>query len=133
MPSKIKTTHRATEDDIQITFFQWIAAVQHLHPALPFVYHTPNGGSRNVAVAAKLKRMGTKRGICDLKLELQHGGYVGWAAELKAGENKLTPEQQEYMTHLQANGWKVGTFYTWVDAAQSLCAYLGIDPKRAGL
>jgi hypothetical protein len=80
--------------------------------------HVPNGGKRNVIVAAKLKRQGVKRGVPDVLIfdgicsykpnskVLQ--GYSGLAIELKNGkQGRVLPEQKAWHEHLVRNGWRV--------------------------
>lgn len=88
--------------------------------------HPPNGGHRHVRVGAKLKRMGTKGGVPDCLLFsvtplLRAQGIVGVAIELKRIDgDKPTPEQLEWMTALEANGWKCGVGYGHKDAEEWL-------------
>ena len=74
-------------------------------PELAWLHHSPNGGHRHVAVAAKMKRMGTRAGWPDLVLPVRRGCYVGFALELKVGKNKPTDTQLAWIDHLAREGW----------------------------
>lgn len=80
----------------------WLVAAPKLHR--PWLWHTPNGGQRDVRVAAKLKAMGTLKGAPDLMalwmapLDGNGGGLLHRQAwiELKAGKGRVSPEQEEW-------------------------------------
>jgi hypothetical protein len=145
----LKTAPGASEEDEQITLFRWVDANRARHPALAWLYHTPNGGNRDKRQnpktgqwyspsAVKLKRMGARAGIPDLILPLRMpapGGrlWLGWVGELKVGDNTTTAEQEAWLMHYQQQGWSIGVYYSWTAAAVSLCRYLGIDEREAGL
>ena len=86
--------------------------------------HVPNGGSRNIVEAAKLKAHGVKKGAPDIlvfnyfpmpgddssdrELNEIRGNYnSGLAIELKAGKNKPTEAQLDWHEKLRRNGWRV--------------------------
>lgn len=74
--------------------------------------HVPNGGSRNVIEATKLKRMGVKKGVPDILIFDQciHDGlhYTGVAIELKRQNGgRVTQEQNYWHAALDARGWLV--------------------------
>lgn len=62
-------------------------------PELQYMYHVPNGGKRDKATAAVLKRQGVKAGVPDIMLPAARAGYHGLYIELKAGENTTTKKQ----------------------------------------
>jgi hypothetical protein len=65
-------------------------------------WHTPNGGSRNVREAVKLKRMGVLPGVADLVFIVGTGQAV--FVELKAGKNKPTESQEAFRTRVVRSG-----------------------------
>lgn len=81
--------------------------------------HVPNGGQRNAITGAKLKRMGTKRGVPDI-LIFSRGAAGGWAPgfgsplalELKVGYNKPSKEQHQWLADLRDEGWRCEVCYT---------------------
>jgi hypothetical protein len=60
-----------TEEDIHRAVVEWADRQAQAHPALKMLFHVPNGGSRHVAEAVKLKAMGTRQGVPDLLLLCQ--------------------------------------------------------------
>lgn len=79
----------------------------------------PNGGKRNKAEAAKLKRTGTKAGFPDLAIFEAVGGYNGLMIELKVKKGKVRPNQIEWLTRLQERGFKVAVCYN-IDSVMEL-------------
>lgn len=112
-----------SEDAEQIALFTWVRANQRKYPLLALVYHTPNGGNRDIKTAAKLKAMGTKRGIWDLFLPLPLPGM--WI-EMKVGGNKLTVEQAAWRKTLAPYGYQFYIAYNWIEAARRLAMWVGM-------
>lgn len=95
----------ATEDDLQATCVKWFRLE---YPRLKWLlWHTPNGGFRNVKEASKLKRIGVVAGIPDLFLAYPVKNYAGLFIELKWGDNKLTDKQKKQCDLLEEQGYKV--------------------------
>lgn len=69
-------------------------------------FHPPNGGTRNIIEAAKLKAMGVKAGVPDCMIFNKKHGYAGLAIELKVGYNKPSEKQIAFMEKLAGEGWK---------------------------
>jgi hypothetical protein len=76
------------------------------------LYAVPNGGHRNVIVAAKMKAEGVLSGVPDLCLPVARKGFHGLYIELKAGKNKTTPNQKQVMKQLIAEGYKCAVCYS---------------------
>ena len=76
------------ESGHQEALFSWAAYRTGLMPELQYMYHVPNGGKRDKATAAVLKRQGVKAGVPDIMLPAARAGYHGLYIELKAGETK---------------------------------------------
>lgn len=83
------------------------------------VFHIPNGGSRNKLEAANLKRQGVKAGVPDLCFPEARRGYHGLFIEMKAGTNRTTRNQDEWITLLQENNYCVLVCYGF-DAARKV-------------
>ena len=117
------------EDSIHISIIEYMA---WKYPDV-LVIHIPNGGSRNVIEATKLKRMGVRPGVPDLfipvssKLSLQSIkpkielgimwkdcvlAYNGFFCEIKAGKNKPTTLQKEMMQKLFDLGYYCCTVWS---------------------
>lgn len=82
------------ESGHQEALFSWAAYRTGLMPELQYMYHVPNGGKRDKATAAVLKRQGVKAGVPDIMLPAARAGYHGLYIELKAGENTTTKKKR---------------------------------------
>lgn len=65
---------KITEDDLQVSCFEWIHLMLPQYPVLEWIIHVPNGGKRPRGVAGKLKAMGVKKGVLDILLPMPHNG-----------------------------------------------------------
>ena len=83
--------HEAREQE---ALFRWAGFAAGTMPELNLLYHIPNGGSRNKAEAANLKRQGVRAGVPDLFLPVARGGYHGPYIELKFEKNKTSKNQE---------------------------------------
>lgn len=83
--------HEAREQE---ALFRWADFAAGTMPELKLLYHIPNGGSRNKAEAANLKRQGVKAGVPDLFLPVPRGGYHGLYIELKFGKKNIEKSRQ---------------------------------------
>ena len=93
------------EHDAQVALFDWMKIHEANWPMLRFCAAIPNGDK---ITAALLKQEGVRRGVPDLVLPCKDvtGRYPGLWIELKYGRNKLSPEQQEWLTWLAAQGFQ---------------------------
>jgi len=89
--------------------------------------HVPNGGQRNAITGAKLKKMGTKRGVPDViifsrgAVQGHSQGFGGSCAlELKVGYNKPSKEQHEWLARLRDEGWRCEVCYSMDDVLKVL-------------
>lgn len=113
------------EHQEQCALISWWA-IAHKAFGLPefALYAVPNGGQRNIIVATKLKREGVRAGIPDLELAISRGGYRALYIEMKAGKNKATAKQNEYMEWQESEGGKCFVCYDWMDARSAIEDYL---------
>lgn len=88
------------EHDLQASLFAEIDLRANQDARWRMIFHVPNGGDRDIRVAAKLKAEGVRRGVPDLLWLLPACGYYGLAMELKVGKNKPTPEQADWLQWL---------------------------------
>lgn len=108
-----RSASRATpEDDLHRACIEWVELSCLRHPILKWMKHTPNGGKRPKGEAGKLKAMGVKKGYPDIDLPLSHGAWKGLAIELKSPTGRVSPDQQEWLDRLAADGWLVGVART---------------------
>lgn len=115
------TTSEAEE---QMKVIKWAESMSNKHPCLKWLYHTPNGGSRNVAEAANLKRMGVKAGVPDLCLPYPSNGFHGLYIEMKKDGGRLTAAQRDYLAWLNENGYRAVVCYGTEHAIKVLEYYL---------
>jgi hypothetical protein len=101
----------------------------------------PNGGERDIRVAAQLKLQGVMAGVADLFLPRpirrpledhpgpdRSGWYHGLYIEMKRikGE-KPKGEQAEFLRDMKAEGYKVVVCFGYLQAWRALEDYLGVD------
>lgn len=65
---------KRSEDTEQMLLMDWAAGAESRYPELRWLHHIPNGGSRNGAEAAKLRRMGVKRAYPTYACRSRTGG-----------------------------------------------------------
>lgn len=114
-----------TEDGEQLALFCWIALNINQYPDLKWLHHSPNGGSRHKAEAAKLKAMGVKSGFPDLILILKRGKFNGLCIELKRlKKGKVSDRQNEWGEYLKLQGFGFAVCNGWLEARDMLISYL---------
>lgn len=113
-----------TESQEQIALFQWVNLQSHKYPLLELLYHIPNGGKRDIGTARKLKAEGVRAGIPDLCLPVSKGEYHGLYIELKAGKNKPTANQCEWIEKLSKQGYYVAVCWGFEECRKVLIDYL---------
>lgn len=98
MTSRAARSH--AEDDLQMAVAQLLDLV--IKPPSRW-WHTPNGGRRDAREAARLKRMGVKAGVPDVRIETLYenddwsfGTPSIFEIELKTGKNKQTEAQKQW-------------------------------------
>lgn len=112
-----------SEDQEQIAFIEWVT----LYPFLrDVIHHSPNGGSRHAAEAAKFKRMGVKRGFPDLFFYMPLKGYAGLFIEMKSKKGKLSPEQRDVLEQLRKCGYRAEVAYGCQEAIDITKDYFGL-------
>jgi hypothetical protein len=112
------------EDKEQIALMTWVRAMRIAHPELATIYHCPNGGHRDVRVAAKFKAMGVLPGVWDIFVPVPAPGlYI----EMKAGKGRLTPAQVAFRDALEPAGYRFVVAYSWHDAAKAIADHVGFD------
>lgn len=111
------------EDMAQIALIHWVRTMALRYPLLELVYHTPNGGYRDPRTAAKFRALGVKAGIWDIFVPLPAPGL--WV-EMKAGKNRLTPDQAKWRDRLEPFGYRFEVAYDWPTAARAIADHVGI-------
>ena len=116
------------EHNEQVALFEW--AAYDKRPELKMLFAVPNGGHRHKAVAGKLKAEGVKAGVEDVFLDVARGGYHGLRIEMKAGKNKPTPEQKDWMARHNAEGYLAIVCYSWAEAREVIEGYLELSKAK---
>lgn len=88
------------------------------------IFAIPNGGDRNPVVAAKMKAEGVRKGVLDLLLPVARGRYHGFFIEMKYGNNKPSDSQLEFADAMKTEGYHVGAYWGWEDAAADIVTYI---------
>lgn len=116
---------RSDEEDWQI------ALVDHLRlrtmPGVIF-FAIPNGGLRSKSEAARLKRMGVRKGASDIGFILPPHGRAGML-ECKSGKNTPTPEQEQFGAEVDAAGGLFAVAWNIDQALGILTAWGAIRPE----
>lgn len=102
--------------------------VRDLMPALRWLHHSPNGGKRDAVTGGQMKALGTKPGFPDLILPVRSLTHTGLVIEMKSEKGTTSPEQKEWLAHLEREQWSVHIARSAADARAILCHYLGQDP-----
>lgn len=130
--TKIKITgyaRKSCEADEQCKLIAWadVSAACGVYPELALLHAIPNGGSRNKAEAAHLKRQGVRPGVPDLFLPVPKGKYHGLYIEMKFGKNKPTEAQKRWHRELVNQGYCVGVTYSALSAKKLIEAYMSSE------
>jgi hypothetical protein len=126
---------KALEHKESVALIKWRDLSLGKYPELKTLIHIPNGGLRNIRVAQKLKAEGTRAGVSDYLLPVarytQHPDSMGssirmnglWI-ELKAGKNKPTDAQYEWLYMMLDQGYEAVWCVGWYEASRTILAYL---------
>lgn len=124
-PARAPAPMKVSEDELQISCFEWIELMRPAHPILEWVIHVPNGGKRPRGAAGKLKAMGVKPGVLDVLLPLPYNGWSGLAIEMKVGKNTTTEQQDDWLQVIEASGYYTAVCYTLEEFMGHVNRFLG--------
>ena len=94
---------KTTEHEIQVNCVNYF----RLRYPKGLIYAIPNGGQRNVIVAAKLKAEGVLSGVPDLHIPIAKKGFHTLYIEVKNGKSgRLSENQKTTMEKLKSEGHK---------------------------
>lgn len=124
-----------SEDGSQKALFCW-AALSGIQE-LKWLFHIPNGGSRHIAEASKLKAMGVKSGVPDIFLPIKTQRWrVGanfnglWIELKKPGRvGGVSDEQTDWMILLSSQQFQCKVCYGWEQARDAILWYLNNDAQ----
>ena len=128
----MKNFRLSDESGHQEAIIQWCQYRYGTYPELELLYHVPNGGRRDKAEAAALKRQGVKAGVPDLVLPVARGGFHGLYIELKAPGGSVQKSQKEYIAKLEQQGYLAQVRIGWQAAVELLSDYLEGKIVREG-
>lgn len=105
---------------------QLVSMVEAAYPReAAMLFAIPNGGDRNILVAAKLKKEGVRRGVPDMFLALPRGGWHGLFIEMKRRRGGVVSrEQREYIEALNAAGYRACVCRGCDEAFEAIRDYL---------
>lgn len=96
-------------------------------PELRWLFAVPNGGDRNVIVAAKMKAEGQRPGVPDYVFPVKRGPHPGLVIELKSMTGSASREQKAWIEHFRSQGWRVEVCRGWACAWDVVQDYLKGD------
>lgn len=116
-----------TEHVEAVVFMRAVRGGEAEWPELRWLFHVPNGGWRAKRTAAAMKAEGAKPGVPDYLLPVARGGYTGLAIELKTATGRTSPEQREWLAHLEAQGWRAVVARGWEQAWDVVRDYMAAN------
>lgn len=130
---------KSPEHDQQVLLFEWAKLQEGRYPELALLHSVPNGGVRGgsklqrIINGKRMKDEGQKNGVPDIFLPVAKDGCHGLWIEMKAGKNKMSPEQIWWFTNLGKQGYACSLCYSFEDAKEEICNYLGIKTENPPL
>ena len=123
------TQLKVTEEQHQMSVTEWWAwACRKYHVPERLLFHPPSEGVRSVVFAARLKKVGWRKGMADIQLFVPSSRYHALFIELKAMKGRPTPEQLAYLEDLRAQGYAACLCYG--DEAAISCIMDYMDGKE---
>jgi hypothetical protein len=116
----------------QVALFCWAAMpeTRALYPGIELMFAIPNGGERNIKVAAQLKAEGVKAGVLDIFLPFPIAEWHGLFIEMKVEPNKPTIAQCAFATSVFNLGFRVELCYSWEQARDKIVEYYNYRERK---
>lgn len=105
MITNTKTHTMGSEFEEQAAIVKWARLMAVQYPELKLLNASANGVRLTKAQAGKAKAAGMVAGWPDLNLPVPRGGFYGMYIELKIGNRKPKPHQEEILKALAAQGY----------------------------
>lgn len=126
----MEETSIAKHHEDQESIALWERAM--LNPVLrEHLYHIPNGGNRNPREAARMKRMGVRKGVHDYCLPVPRGIYHSLYIELKPDVKgyypKASKEQKDWRQLMRQAGNAAYIIKGWENAIAVMLAYVQLQ------
>lgn len=106
------------EDDLQMSCARYLDYAQLLW------CHVGNERRTSIQAGVRLKKKGVKKGVPDILIFEPRGKYNGLAVELKIKPNKVSKEQNEWLSQLVIKGWQTSVCYSFDEFDELLTKYL---------
>ncbi len=113
-----------------IKLYNWIRAQPELEP---YVFHIPNERLTTPQHGRTLRRMGVKSGVSDYFIGIPCGIFHGLFLELKAGKNKPSLAQQQFLDNMTAKGYMCSCVWGFESAKHVIEHYLAAHDNNASL
>lgn len=113
------------EHYLQVRIFDWLE--RELPEIYDLTHATPNGGKRGKKTAFAMQAEGQKKGYLDLSIDRACGSYHGFRMEVKFGKNRLSPQQIQWVSWLEKEGYKVVVVWTLEDAVKEITDYVSLE------
>ena len=130
---KKRAKPRELERPHQVALIKWVRTIKDTYPVLKLLYAVPNGGSRNIKVARKLKAEGVIAGVADLCLPAARRGYHGLYLEMKSEQGVATVEQKEFLQGVLNEGYCAVIAQGFDEARSVLEWYAGLAENEPAL
>lgn len=117
---------KTLEHSEQVSLIRWWSLV-HNSFGIPeqLLFAIPNGGERNIVVAARLKAEGVRAGIPDLFLAVPRNGYSGLFVEMKKAKGgRVSDAQKASLEMLNKAGYAVTVCHGFPEAKAEIEHYL---------
>ena len=100
------TRLKVTEEQHQRSLVDWWSwACKRYHVPERLLFHPPSEGVRSVVFAARLKKVGWRKGMADIQLFVPSTRYHALFIEMKSMKGRPEKEQLEYLTDLRSQGY----------------------------
>jgi hypothetical protein len=111
------------ESRLQINCVKWFRLAHRQYAN--HLIHVPNGGSRDLRTAQRLKAEGVLPGVADLVLFIPTQTHHGLFIELKVKPNKQSAHQKEWEKLVTAMNYAYVVVYSFEDFKLQIEAYIG--------
>lgn len=124
---------KTLEHSEQVALITWWGLAHNLFGiSEQLLFAIPNGGERNIVVAARLKAEGVRAGIPDLFLAVPRGGHSGLFIEMKKSKGgRVSPAQKTAMEILSKSGYSVTVCHGFPEAKAAIEDYLRQEGTNA--
>jgi hypothetical protein len=109
------------ESRLQVNCVKWFR-LAYRHWANHLI-HVPNGGSRDLRTAQRLKAEGVIPGVSDLVLFMPNLTHHGLFIELKIKPNKQSEHQKKWQLMVEAMNYKYVLVYSFEDFIVQIESY----------